>query len=421
MVPLGLLGTAAQVWSSPRTEFRRTGAVARRGRERWQLRQALTAPSGGHELRLFGVAPALRQRYEALADQEAAVLREAALRDGRASLLRTAAARAFAAPTTSRSLLKVFGGRLSVADAASTGLSARLLNGSVGSILSAVGQARRQAGSAAEYATFVRPAPRPVATGRAPSRSFEEIVVQDLSFAYRGNPRPVLDGVTLRIGRGEVVALVGENGSGKTTLAKLLCGLYRPTGGAIRWDDIDLAACDPAAVRAHISAVFQDFVRYTTLTAAENIGMGRPDRMDDRSAIEQAAIDAGAHGTIVALPDGYDTVLSGEYGGVTLSTGQWQRVALARAFLRDAPFVVLDEPTAALDPRAERDLFESVASLYRDRSALLISHRLSSVRFADRVCVLADGRIIETGTHDELMGAGGTYAELFDLQAQSYS
>jgi ATP-binding cassette subfamily B protein len=173
-------------------------------------------------------------------------------------------------------------------------------------------------------------------------------------------------------------------------------------------------------VRSQIAVVFQDFVRYPSLTAAENIGLGRPDRMEDDAAIRRAARAAGIDDVLAGLPKGYDTVLSRPFGGVDLSTGQWQRVALARAFLRDAPLVVLDEPTAALDPRAERDLFETVASLYRSRSALLISHRLSSVRFADRICVLAGGRVSETGTHEELLAAGGVYAELFDLQARAY-
>ena len=263
----------------------------------------------------------------------------------------------------------------------------------------------------------VKPAAR---TGRTPPADFTRIVVRDLSFTYPGRDQPVLDGVDLEIGQGEVVALVGENGCGKTTLAKLLCSLYRPTTGTIQWDDLDVAECDPAGIRSRISIVFQDFVKYPSLTAAENIGIGLPARMGDRAAIVDAARRAGAASAIDALPKGYDTVMSRQFGGTDLSIGQWQRVALARAFLRDAPLVVLDEPTAALDPRAERDLFETVASLYRSRSAVLISHRLSSVRFADRICVLAKGRITESGTHQELLEAAGDYAELFEIQARAY-
>jgi ATP-binding cassette subfamily B protein len=229
----------------------------------------------------------------------------------------------------------------------------------------------------------------------------------------------VLDGVSLEIGRGETVALVGDNGSGKSTLAKLLCFLYEPTGGRILWDDVDTADCDPADLRRQLAVVFQDFSQYA-LSAAANIGIGRPDCIDDRQRIVVAAKLAGAHEFLTALPDGYDTVLSSAFGGVQLSTGQWQRVALARAFMRDAPLVIMDEPTASLDAKAEHELFDTVHSLSRGRSSLLISHRLSSVRAADRIYVLADGRITESGSHDELMAHGGLYAERFDLQARSY-
>ena len=277
----------------------------------------------------------------------------------------------------------------------------------------------RTAANTGDVRSFV--AARPAApAGRNPPADFSRIVVRDLCFTYRVADTPVLDGVDLEIRRGEVVALVGENGCGKTTLAKILCSLYQPSKGTIRWDGTDVAGCDPAGVRTRIAIVFQDFVQYPSLTAAENIGIGLPAKMKDRAAIVEAAQRAGAHSAIEAMPNGYDTVMSRHFGGADLSKGQWQRVALARAFLRDAPFVVLDEPTAALDPRAERDLFETVATLYESRSALLISHRLSSVRFAHRICVLAGGRITESGTHDELLDAGGDYSELFELQAHSY-
>ncbi|MDQ2826607.1 MAG: ABC transporter ATP-binding protein/permease, partial [Actinomycetota bacterium] len=325
------------------------------------------------------------------------------------------------APAAGRLALRVTRREASVADAVTGGLAARRTAGGFQRIVDSVGQLRRNAALVSDYRSFITStADRPTDSGIAPPPTLQRISVEDVGFTYPGADRPVLDGVRLEINQGEVVALVGENGCGKTTLAKILCRLYEPTAGAIRWDGADIALFDPAAVRARVAAVFQDFARYPSFTAAENIGIGLPARMGDRVAIVEAATRAGAHAAVAALPKGYDTVMSRQFGGVDLSTGQWQRVALARAFLRDAPMVVLDEPTAALDPRAERDLFEKVAALYRSRSAVLISHRLSSVRFADRICVLADGRITESGTHDELLGAAGTYAELFELQARAY-
>jgi ATP-binding cassette subfamily B protein len=226
--------------------------------------------------------------------------------------------------------------------------------------------------------------------------------------------------VSLEIRKGEVVALVGENGSGKTTLAKLLAGLYSPDSGTITWDGVDLGDCDPALVRDSVAVIFQDFLKYL-LTASDNVAFGRHERIDDRPTIEAAARRAGAHDFLSSLRHGYDSQLGPEFfGGSDLSVGQWQRVALARAFFRDAPFVILDEPTAALDPRAEAELFDSIRSLLEDRSVLLISHRFASVRSADRIYVLSAGEIVESGTHADLMAAGQLYAELFAMQAAGY-
>ncbi len=213
---------------------------------------------------------------------------------------------------------------------------------------------------------------------------------------------------------------MGENGSGKTTLAKLLSLLYRPQSGRILWDEIELVEVDATALRRSMAVLFQDFGKYM-VSVALNIGMGRVEASEDRTAVVRAARKAGAHEFVERLPAGYDTPLGMVFeDGADLSEGQWQRIALARAFFRDAPFIILDEPTAALDARAENQLFESIRGLFRGRTVLLISHRFSSVRSADRIFVLKGGRLHEEGTHDELMRVGGHYAELFQLQAAAY-
>ncbi|HEY1279473.1 MAG TPA: ABC transporter ATP-binding protein [Acidimicrobiales bacterium] len=250
--------------------------------------------------------------------------------------------------------------------------------------------------------------------------SFETLTVDDVSFSYPESAKRAVDRVSIEIRRGEIVALVGENGSGKTTLAKLLGHLYEPTEGAIRWDGIDVRHVDPERLRAAVTVVFQDFVQYN-LSAADNIGLGDVTRRQDRPGIEAAAQRSGADRFLRRLPEGYDAILGRMFDtGQDLSIGQWQRVAVARAFFRDAPFVILDEPTAALDARAEHELFERIRSLFVGRTVLLISHRFSTVRSADRIYVLDRGRIIEAGRHDDLVAAGGTYAELFNLQASAF-
>jgi ATP-binding cassette subfamily B protein len=193
-----------------------------------------------------------------------------------------------------------------------------------------------------------------------------------------------------------------------------------PTAGDVLWDGASTALADRDALRRDAAVIFQDFIRYS-LPARDNIALGRHERRDDDAAVRAAAAGTGAHDDIVGLPQGYETMLGPAFeGGTDLSLGQWQRLALARVFFRDAPFVILDEPTAALDARAEAQLFEAIRTLLGGRSVLLISHRFSSVRTADRIHVLHDGRIAEAGTHCDLMDAGGRYAELFTLQAAAY-
>jgi ATP-binding cassette, subfamily B, bacterial len=253
-----------------------------------------------------------------------------------------------------------------------------------------------------------------------PSPVRGHIVFEHVTFCYPGTGARVLDDVSVEVQPGEMVALVGRNGAGKSTFAKLLCRLYDPDEGRILLDGIDIATVDPAALRAAIGGMYQDFVSYQA-TAGENVGLGEVARIEDAAAVAAAARNAGAAPLIEGLPRGYDTVLGKWFGkGTQLSGGEWQKIALARSFMRAAPILVLDEPTSALDAQAEHDLFAQLRSLAEGRTAIFISHRFSTVRKADRIFLFHEGRLAEEGTHAELMRLAGRYAELFTLQASAY-
>ncbi|HWO11215.1 MAG TPA: ABC transporter ATP-binding protein, partial [Polyangiaceae bacterium] len=270
---------------------------------------------------------------------------------------------------------------------------------------------------------FERAAPQgqlPVAR-ELPSRTLS---VDGVSFRYAGSSRDVLDGLQLELPAGKCTAVVGVNGAGKTTLVKLLTRLYEPTRGAIRADGCDIAELDPRAWRRQVSVIFQDFVRYE-LSAADNIALGAAHVARDRAAIERAAEQAGILQHFSSLPRGLDTPLAAGYdGGVDLSGGQWQRVAIARSLYAlgaGARLLILDEPTSALDVRAEAAFFDNFVELTRGVTSLLISHRFSSVRRADRIAVVDGGRVVELGSHDELVALDGQYAALFKLQAERFT
>jgi ABC-type multidrug transport system fused ATPase/permease subunit len=244
------------------------------------------------------------------------------------------------------------------------------------------------------------------------------IDVAGVTFAYPGSAQPVVRDLSLRIEAGETVALVGENGAGKSTLVRLLTGLYLPDSGTVSLNGVDTRG-DPAQQFGRIGAVFQDYVSYQ-LTAKDNIAFGDVCAGETRDRLDLAVRDAGIEDLIASLGDGYDTWLGRQFGERDLSGGQWQRIALARAFFRNADLLILDEPTAALDPKAEQALFERFAALVRDRTAIMISHRLASARFADRILVMDQGALVEDGTHADLMRRQGLYASMFTAQAEWY-
>ena len=255
------------------------------------------------------------------------------------------------------------------------------------------------------------PAPRPMRLG------FE---FRNVSFHYPGSSRLILDQLNFQLRQGERVALIGENGQGKTTIVKLITRLYDPTEGQVLLDGVDLREYDLDDLHREIGVIFQDFMRYE-MTARENIAVARVEEIENLDLLREAARKSMADGVIRHLPEHYEQMLGRRFEqGVDLSGGEWQKIALARAYLRDAQLLILDEPTAALDARSEFEVFRRFSELTAGKTALLISHRFSTVRTADRIVVLANGRIAEEGSHDQLASLGGRYAEMFEMQASSY-
>ena len=253
-----------------------------------------------------------------------------------------------------------------------------------------------------------------------PSPIRDGFVFDNVGFIYPGAERWAVRNLSFTLKAGEVVALVGENGAGKTTLVKLLTRLYDADEGRILLDGRDLRDYDLEALRGSMGVIFQDIVRYN-FSAGDNIAVGRIDARDDHARVARAASRSQADEVIERLLGGYDQRIGKRFkNGVELSGGEWQKIAIARAYMREAEVLILDEPTAALDARAEFEVFQRFKGLSRGKTAILISHRFSSVRMADRILVLADGKVEAAGTHDELVAQSGRYAELFELQAAGY-
>ncbi|WP_250447390.1 ABC transporter ATP-binding protein [Actinotalea sp. C106] len=426
LLPLLVLGGAPLVLTS-RRESRLEFDFAVEQTPALRLREYLIGLQTGRdeaaEVRAFALARELGRRIDLLYGTYLTALRGHILRRSRLSALGNLGAAVALAATLAVMVWLVAEGEITVASAGAAIVAIRMLANQVQALSNGIRLVFESGLFLDDVDAFLTMDPgqgERVEGQPDPPPTFEVLEAEDLGFTYPGSEAPALDGVSVRLRRGEVVALVGENGSGKTTLAKVLAGLYQPTDGTVLWDGVDAREYRSAGLRERITVIFQDFVEYG-LSATDNIAIGRPDDEPDPERVRRAAADAGIARAIESLPAGYDTILSREFpGGRDLSGGQWQRVALARAFYRDAPLVILDEPTAAMDPRAEHELFASLRSMLAGRSALVVSHRFSTVRTADHIYVMDSGRVAEHGTHNELMAADGVYADLFRLQAAAY-
>ena len=403
-------------------------AMTPESRERAYVLSLLTSRSAAKEVRLFGLAAHLWHRYELLTNERIRRLRIFLAQRLRISLVGSTASAIATAISLVALVVLLDRGRLGVADALTAGVAMQQLATRLTAITGGLARLVESGMFLDDYQEFVALAQasgapsdaRPRARVTAPE-SAVEVELDGVSFTYPTRTTPAVDDVSLRIGPGEVVALVGLNGSGKTTVVKLISQLYRPQSGRVLWNGTDAALAAPADIASQMTVVFQDYLQYH-LTALDNIVFGRVERAGGLDEARAAAEQAGADEFLSRLPDGYDTRLGLQFhGGHELSVGQWQRLALARAFYRGGGLLILDEPTASLDPRAERDLFVQMRTLALGRSVLLISHRFSNVRAADRIYVLDHGRVAESGSHDELIALGGHYAELFTLQAAGYA
>jgi ATP-binding cassette, subfamily B, bacterial len=320
--------------------------------------------------------------------------------------------------------LMVHAGWVPLAVAGTAVIAIRMATAALNRLVLAANQLIEQGMYVNDYLEFLAEADGAADESGDPVLDPHRIDLDHVSFAYPESPAGTLAlrDVTFGVDRGQTIALVGENGSGKTTLAKLIAGLYAPTSGTVRWDGRDLRDLDRVEVARRVMMVLQDPIRWPH-TAWANIRVGRHDRADaDGLALRDAAAQSGADDVVERLPERWNTLLSKQFrGGVELSGGQWQRLAVARGLYRDAPLLIWDEPTAPLDAKAEFAVYESLRMLARERTVVLITHRLASVRHADRIFLMHEGELAEQGTHDELMRLGGRYAELYALQARMHA
>lgn len=402
-----------------------------------EYERVLLTPPFAKEVRLFGIARHVLGRYRELSGEVITCVHRTRWRLARVSLALTLLASVGVGAGFAYVIHQALRGALTLGDLSLFVGALFQANAAAAALVGALAQIHEALPFMRELFAFLDSSPTmplsargdhftlPTLPSRAGSGSggapeYQGFRLEGVTFRYPDAQHPVFDGVELEIPWGKTTALVGENGTGKSTLVKLLTRLYDPAAGRVLLNGIDLREYDLEELRRQIAVVFQEFARYQ-LPVWENIGLGDVTRLGDRDQIREAARRAGADPVIRRLPLGEDTMLGREFdGGVELSGGEWQKIALARAFMRDAPILILDEPTAALDPRSEHDVYRRFHELAAGRTTLLISHRFSTVQMADRILVLEGGRVIEEGDHRGLVERGGRYAELYALQAERY-
>ncbi|GAA3156593.1 ABC transporter ATP-binding protein [Nonomuraea roseoviolacea] len=422
LLPLLLLAVLPDAWAAvrgARMRYSTMNSLIPARRRKWIIADLLADRSPAAEVRSFTMRGFLLRMYDAVARAEQEVLLRLARREAMARVAGEALGGLGSGLVYVALGLLLAVGAIPLAVAGTAVLAIRTGQSALAQLMYATNRLYENGLYFTDFLEFCADAERRLTGPRpaAPPEHFERISARDVVFTYPGTDTPALDGVSLEIKRGEVIAFVGENGSGKTTLSKILAGLYEPDSGAVLWDDVDLREVSPGAVRERVTVIAQDHTRWP-LTARYNITMGT-DRGEP--ALHAAASVAGAAEVIDELPHGYRTLLDRRFkDGQELSGGQWQRIAVARGFHRDAELLICDEPTAALDARAEHALFERIRDHSEGRTVLLITHRLASVRYADRIYVLDHGAVVESGDHASLMALNGLYAELYTLQATAY-
>ena len=423
--------TAAEMHASKLT-FQMRNRRSQQWRRLTYLEHVLANDEHAKEVKLFSLGPPLLARYRALSVGLFEEDRRVAIRRALGQILSLLATVAFYAAYAFMGLAAA-AGRITLGNLTLYVVAFRQGQQAFQAVLSSVGGIYEQNLYMANLFEFLE-APTTERTGGKLSsgepmtssnfdrgRGAPGVVFDHVSFRYPGSSEWVVRDLSLRVAGGSSVALVGDNGAGKTTLVKLLTRLYEPTEGRILLDGKDLREWDVAALRARFGIVFQDFNQYQ-LSARDNVALGDPPHSEDEARVERAVDEGGAAEVVAALPRGLETPLGHWFkDGTELSGGQWQKIALSRAFMRqDADILVLDEPTASLDAKAEHRVFERLRALARGRTTIVISHRFPTVRMADRIIVLERGRLVEEGTHDELIAAGGRYARMFELQASGY-